>query len=144
LRKQASKQASKPDVRRDGHVFIDGPGSHPPMKLSDEAVALVDLRGSDEANAVRRKAFLESGKAYAGLTSGRYLVTSNKSRAGGLPRRRYALWRHSQVFIGASPVLRKSLLQGEQRASPHSPSSHLLTPDRCHYAGYQRRHPHPA
>ena len=100
------------------------------MKLSNEAVAPVGhAEMTGEASAARRKAFLESGKAYAGLASGGYLGIGNKPRAGWLPRRRYALWCYSPVFIGASPILRKLLLKGA-RVSPHSPPSHLLTPDR--------------
>ena len=145
LRKQASKQASKPDVRRVGRGLIDGPGSRA-MKLVDETVAPVVHAGTvDETKAARRKTFPESGGAYPGLTSKRCLGACNKPLSGRLPKRRHVPWRHTPAFLNTSLVLPKALLQ-DRRACLllYFRPSHLATPYRRRRGCHSPRYPHPA
>jgi len=60
LRKQASKQASKPDLYRLSRGFIDGSGKRA-MKLSDEAVtAFAQVIGNDAQAVAKRKGIPEA------------------------------------------------------------------------------------
>ncbi len=68
LRKQASKQASKPDLHRLSCGFIDGSGKRA-MKLSDEVVAAFVRAGTTRRQSPSARAFLELDKRTAARRS---------------------------------------------------------------------------
>ena len=67
LRKQASKQASKPDLYRLSRGFIDASGKRA-MKLSDEALAaFARVIGNDAQASAKRKGIPDARQTYGWL-----------------------------------------------------------------------------